>query len=71
MSIKEIRERHNEQNLLRFCKNHKKRIKKLEEQIERVRPYLQHKRDCAVEVQHYAFEPECDCGLEKLMEDEI
>ena len=40
--------------------------KKLEAQLEAVRPYIQHKRDCDIEAVHYAYEPECNCGLATL-----
>jgi hypothetical protein len=42
------------------------RIEELEAQLEAVRPYIQHKRDCDIEAVHYAYEPECNCGLAAL-----
>jgi hypothetical protein len=39
---------------------------KLKKQLEAVRPYVQHKRDSDIEAVHYAYEPECNCGLAAL-----
>ena len=35
-----------------------------EEQLEAVRPYIQHTPNCPVSTVHYAYAPKCDCGLE-------
>jgi len=38
------------------------------EELEALKPYIQHKQSCPVDSIHYAYKPVCNCGLKELME---
>jgi hypothetical protein len=84
MSIEEIKARHDTKNRNAYGKiiftdelhladedrgELLTRIAELEARLDKIRPYVQHKRDCAIVQQHYAFHPECNCGLETIKEE--